>query len=197
MKPYNIDYDSMSYQQYRNTEYWYDLRQEIITSRGNKCERCGSDFLLDVHHRNKVYRRGHEIDSDLIVLCRECHTKEHAYDIRTFPDGKYNFVVDDIQERKTAKGVTSIVVSLLVDVGEETYRVNEWFNVNTRYKTEKFFNAIGLSDPDHDIDSFKSTIGMTGRAAFVKREYQGRIYNNVANWFYKTDISDPFEGVLF
>jgi hypothetical protein len=42
--------------------------------RGSKCERCESQFKLDLHHKN-YERLGKELLSDLELLCQGCHRK--------------------------------------------------------------------------------------------------------------------------
>lgn len=54
-------------------------RSEAFKRAAYKCENCGvsiNNAKLDPHHRH--YRcEGEEIPSDYLVLCRECHYKEH------------------------------------------------------------------------------------------------------------------------
>lgn len=68
---------SMSYTQYLKTEHWKDTRKNALKRAGNKCQLCGErDKQLHVHHNN-YENRGREKDSDLIVLCSDCHAKFH------------------------------------------------------------------------------------------------------------------------
>jgi len=41
------------------------------------CQLCNSKDNLNVHHRT-YERRGHELASDLIVLCKQCHKTFHG-----------------------------------------------------------------------------------------------------------------------
>ena len=67
---------------YYKTEQWLHFRKLKIEWENNKCERCGSSKRLQVHHKN--YKSfGDEMPWDLMVLCRECHRKEHYIG---FPD---------------------------------------------------------------------------------------------------------------
>jgi len=49
----------------------------------NMCEKCGSEEKLEVHHNKKLepYEARHNSpknqQENLIVLCRDCHEKEH------------------------------------------------------------------------------------------------------------------------
>jgi hypothetical protein len=56
---------------------WKTLRTGVIRERGAKCERCGSNEELQLHHTS--YRRmGHEAPEDLLLLCELCHGREHG-----------------------------------------------------------------------------------------------------------------------
>lgn len=60
---------------YLNSEHWKNLRTEKL-SQISFCEKCKSINHLDVHHIN--YRGLYDVKlSDLQVLCRMCHEKEH------------------------------------------------------------------------------------------------------------------------
>ena len=55
---------------------WKSVREWALQRAGYKCEECGCDFSLQVHH--KTYSRlGKEHPDDLIVLCQVCHELEH------------------------------------------------------------------------------------------------------------------------
>ena len=56
---------------------WIERKQEIIEARGATCEGCGIDGEeLELHH--VTYRNlGDELDSDLVLLCAECHCRAH------------------------------------------------------------------------------------------------------------------------
>lgn len=64
------------YHDYLRSEQWEAIRDVVIKDRNRKCERCGSKKNLQVHH--KTYERIFNEDlSDLELLCRPCHKKEH------------------------------------------------------------------------------------------------------------------------
>jgi 5-methylcytosine-specific restriction endonuclease McrA len=50
-------------------------------NRKNRCEKCGSKKLLQVHHER--YYPGYELweydDKDLKVLCDQCHREKHGW----------------------------------------------------------------------------------------------------------------------
>ena len=150
------------------------------------------DDYLEVHHMNRAYRRGHEVDGDLKLLCSSCHRKLHSEDTKTFPEGKYDFQIDNVEQRITSTGDPSIVVSLVVYVNDKTFRVNEWFTSKTTFKLAPFFNSVGCKASNGSVEDFEKNIGKRGRAEFVIRRSGGREYNNVNRWFYKTYTDDDF-----
>jgi len=68
----------MEYREYLLTAEWADRRKRKLESVGYACQVCNaSGVQLDVHHRT-YERRGAELDSDLTVLCHDCHAVFHA-----------------------------------------------------------------------------------------------------------------------
>jgi 5-methylcytosine-specific restriction endonuclease McrA len=65
------------YEEHLRSSQWQSIREIKIDSVGDRCERCGNDYLqLEVHHRH--YRTlGREQLEDLEVLCKKCHEDEH------------------------------------------------------------------------------------------------------------------------
>lgn len=73
--------NSLDYKDYLKTPYW-KLVSSLSKRKANyKCQLCGSDYNLNVHHRS-YKNRGIEIYNmeDLIVLCFDCHQKFHDID---------------------------------------------------------------------------------------------------------------------
>lgn len=66
------------YLAYLESPHWKALRGEALKRDGNKCTRCGSGIILQVHHM--IYRTRFEdsLVEDLITLCKECHQAEHG-----------------------------------------------------------------------------------------------------------------------
>jgi hypothetical protein len=73
------------YAHYLQGSRWRELSRVVRQFR-KVCERCAFPYELNVHH--KTYERiGQENMSDLIVLCRACHSREHfAEDIDSYPE---------------------------------------------------------------------------------------------------------------
>ena len=66
--------NEQAYREYLQSATWKMKRQESLIRAGHKCEMCGSEDRLEVHH--KTYDRfGQEMAVDLTVLCRSCHEK--------------------------------------------------------------------------------------------------------------------------
>lgn len=70
-------YDSMSYEEYQKTEYWYDMRQKRLEIDGFCCAMCGTPASesdrLQLHHNWYPERGTEDVQNDLVMLCRRCH----------------------------------------------------------------------------------------------------------------------------
>jgi hypothetical protein len=65
-----------SYRSYLQSNSWRIKRRRILDLAGNRCEKCGANEKLQVHHL--TYKRlGAELDTDLVALCPGCHYKAH------------------------------------------------------------------------------------------------------------------------
>lgn len=69
------------YPEYLRSAYWKKVRENVLRTRGKRCELCGtgrfSSTVLHVHHL--TYERvGAEQADDLAVLCRDCHKSLHS-----------------------------------------------------------------------------------------------------------------------
>lgn len=62
-----------TYEEYLDSPTWQTKRQETIARAGHKCQLCGADTRLDVHHNTYERFGGNELPTDLVVLCRSCH----------------------------------------------------------------------------------------------------------------------------
>ena len=65
-----------TYQDYLQSEYWQKVRTEALEHYHNKCMLCSKDSGLNVHHNNYT-NLGNETMADVVVLCRDCHSKHH------------------------------------------------------------------------------------------------------------------------
>lgn len=64
------------YVAYINSQAWKELARAINKHAG-ECALWTSVVNLEVHHRTYA-RLGHELPSDLIVLCSKCHRRHHG-----------------------------------------------------------------------------------------------------------------------
>jgi len=67
-----------TYKAYLLSNEWKQIRIDLLTIRGNKCERCNKKSnRLQVHHLTyeRIYNENQE---DLILLCGICHQKAHG-----------------------------------------------------------------------------------------------------------------------
>jgi len=64
------------YKSYLKSNEWAQIRIDLFSLRGRKCERCPNTKTLQIHH--KTYKNiFKEEPSDLIILCGRCHRSEH------------------------------------------------------------------------------------------------------------------------
>lgn len=71
---------SPEYERYLKSKAWKQKREAALKRAGYRCQSCGGAFLpskLDAHHLT-YERLGHELPSDLRVLCATCHTEGDA-----------------------------------------------------------------------------------------------------------------------
>jgi hypothetical protein len=52
-------------------------RTAFIEKRGNRCERCGGDENLTIHHKQALENGGTNDENNLLVLCETCHISVH------------------------------------------------------------------------------------------------------------------------
>ena len=81
----------MNYTEYLNSEEWKRKRELRIQTDGKVCSICGSSNVLQVHHM--TYKNiPHENNSDLITLCRACHTQIENQKDRGWSDSFYQVI---------------------------------------------------------------------------------------------------------
>lgn len=56
---------------------WERRKQRALERADHKCQACSCASSLQVHH-NTYERVGHEFDTDLFVMCDDCHGKIHG-----------------------------------------------------------------------------------------------------------------------
>lgn len=69
--------DNVAYRAYIASPEWARKREAKFRQAGRRCDECGRDERLEVHHL--TYRHfGREPLADLQVLCHWCHMAEHG-----------------------------------------------------------------------------------------------------------------------
>jgi 5-methylcytosine-specific restriction endonuclease McrA len=54
------------------------LRRQVLERDGWRCQVCGSSAELQVHHLQRRSKLGGDQNENLIVLCAECHRRQHG-----------------------------------------------------------------------------------------------------------------------
>lgn len=79
---YILSNPRIDYHVYITSDEWKAKAKAAKQRAGNRCQLCNKskdEIQLHAHHRT-YERLGHEEDSDLIVLCANCHAKFHDKD---------------------------------------------------------------------------------------------------------------------
>jgi 5-methylcytosine-specific restriction endonuclease McrA len=67
---------AMPYRDYLRTDWWQRFRADALRRAGGRCQLCGGDGPLEVHH-NTYARLGCERPEDVICICCDCHDLFH------------------------------------------------------------------------------------------------------------------------
>jgi 5-methylcytosine-specific restriction endonuclease McrA len=59
---------------YLRSRHWDLVRKAAYKRSGYKCAACGAHTRLDAHHLTYAHI-GHELDDEVVAVCRDCHTK--------------------------------------------------------------------------------------------------------------------------
>lgn len=66
------------YEDYLKTKEWQEKRKHIAELHKYACQMCGKVVLKGFHIHHKTYAHfKHELDSELMFLCEDCHTNIH------------------------------------------------------------------------------------------------------------------------
>ena len=66
------------YKAYLLTDYWSKVRRQKIQAAKHKCESCGCEDRLEVHHKKYPARYTEASNLHMLkVLCARCHRLEH------------------------------------------------------------------------------------------------------------------------
>lgn len=64
-----------TYKEYLESDIWLEKRNFILSS-NPLCEKCHSKFGSQIHHLTYEHC-GNEPREDLMILCKQCHEREH------------------------------------------------------------------------------------------------------------------------
>ena len=53
-------------------------KKRLIKQRGNSCQMCGATGTLHAHHITPMSDGGTDDDSNLLLVCADCHLKVHG-----------------------------------------------------------------------------------------------------------------------
>lgn len=65
---------------YRYEREFDAIRPHILRRDGHRCQKCGSESDLHVHHKTPKSVGGTNGPGNLVTLCRGCHAMEHVND---------------------------------------------------------------------------------------------------------------------
>lgn len=71
---------NLSYNDYLHTGWWRAIRLEALQRGNYECCICGATSDLQVHHTQYFVGSENKCMSDLVVLCKNCHMKQHNLD---------------------------------------------------------------------------------------------------------------------
>jgi hypothetical protein len=67
----------MDYEKYIQSKHWAAKRSLRLKIDDNKCQGCGKQESLHVHHKTYVRLGNEDAENDLITLCELCHDFVH------------------------------------------------------------------------------------------------------------------------
>lgn len=100
--------------QYYSSTAWAKIKTDLFFLRGKRCEVCGSYKQIQVHHLTYENFGGNEEPNDLVILCSDCHQKEHGLKRLDARDRRR---IGLKKSRKNRKKVKSLI--LLTDTTKE------------------------------------------------------------------------------
>ena len=68
----------MNYSEYIKSELWNTKRLEAFMRHGTSCELCGNDENIHVHHATYENLFNENAETDLVILCYDCHDNVHV-----------------------------------------------------------------------------------------------------------------------
>lgn len=137
---------SENYLAYINSPEWRVRRDKLVARFDNRCQICYSTGPLNVHHRTYA-RLKREWDTDLTVLCMNCHDLYHAHTKRVTngapvptkpkkpPEPKPSFITYVARRRKSKRKLTPSLEKLFWHLDwpppsiEDVHSFREWLKI--------------------------------------------------------------------
>ena len=66
----------IDYKKYLRSDYWDDIKNQVLERDDNRCRLCNSKIDLQVHHRTYENLENEKLE-ELITLCKKCHYITH------------------------------------------------------------------------------------------------------------------------
>jgi 5-methylcytosine-specific restriction endonuclease McrA len=121
----------------------YDTRNIALRNAGYKCEKCGSDYGIQVHHKLPVHFGGTNDLSNLEALCYKCHQNLHGYDFDKERSTDTKPVNKKIETIRTAMALKKNIKFKYCNLqGERTYRTIVPLNIYTDNNNSKKGNRV-------------------------------------------------------
>ena len=75
-KPFEFNFEAIpvNYDEYIRSAAWKEKADAAKARAGHRCQICYGTHRLQAHHRTYI-RLGHELPTDITVLCDTCHGK--------------------------------------------------------------------------------------------------------------------------
>jgi hypothetical protein len=156
-----------AYRKYLLTDEWKALRMAVIERDGKKCVECGTDKLLQVHH--KIYRMSFRdaLMTDLETRCSKCHCLAHINTPGLTPDFLDQKLCEmEHQYMISMNPVRPSDISELIPLVEYADQAQKMVNLIRTAKIQKIFT-------DRPIEKWKESDRMA-------------IYGLVYHWARKT-----------
>lgn len=180
-------------------------KQNKYKNKIGKCERCGLDTCLELHHKDRNHNNNTE--SNWEVLCTECHKKEHTKDnfFKGFIyDYEFDYIVSikyvgvedcyDIEMEGTENNANFVANGFIVHNCKHTIKY-----VQDAYKRFYFYDVY---DKEHECYLPQSEVKRLAdelNLRYVQTFYDGEFisWEHCMSFMHKSDIAvDVPEGIV-
>lgn len=81
----------------RNSSSEELLRKKILKQRGKRCEICGFEGYVEMHHINPMNNGGINSPENVLILCEKCHANMHGAIKRKYFDINCKYYHDKLR----------------------------------------------------------------------------------------------------